>query len=71
MKISRLKRRIDDKRKKSMWLSDGDWNEKYFHQKASQQRSTNLITQIKGIYGTILNKKEDIANIFVDYFKSI
>ena len=56
---------------RNLWITDGDQNTSFFHQKASNRKDRN---SIQGIYDATGQWQDDIhtiENIILDYFETI
>lgn len=53
------------------WLQSGDKNTTFSHNKASNRRSRNMIDKIQNSEGIWVNKKDEIEEIILGYFKAI
>jgi len=60
-----------DQRAKAHWFKNGDLNTKYFHQKSSQRKRKNTITNIQDHSGTTWQDNTKLHSIFLDYFQNI
>jgi hypothetical protein len=58
-------------RAKALWLTHGDRNTKFFHQKASQRRRKNKIETIKDQQNVIQTDREKIEEIFLNHFQTL
>jgi ribonuclease HI len=58
-------------RSRTSWLKDGDRNTRYFHGQASQRRRRNRIMGIQNNAGVWTDKKEEVAEILIDYYETI
>ncbi|XP_024164679.1 uncharacterized protein LOC112171781 [Rosa chinensis] len=55
-------------RAKVFWLSDGDLNTKFFHQRANNMRKKNLITGLFDDNGQWCTEDDDLERIILNYF---
>jgi hypothetical protein len=79
--LSQKERELDDllekeemwwsQRAKTLWLTHGDRNTKFFHQKASQRRRKNKIETIKDQQNVIQTDREKIEEIFLNHFQTL
>ncbi|CAL1384119.1 unnamed protein product [Linum trigynum] len=58
-------------RSKNYWLKHGDKNTKFFHRRASDRRSKNMIKKLKDEDGKICTDQEDIARCIVNFYKKL
>lgn len=58
-------------RAKILWLSDGDRNTKYFHQKASNRRKKNTIKGLFDSHGVWHDSENGIENVVLQYFDNM
>ncbi|XP_062021093.1 uncharacterized protein LOC133737577 [Rosa rugosa] len=58
-------------RAKVFWLTDGDINTKFFHQRASNRRRKNLIRGLFDEDNKWCTEDEDIENIVLSYFRGL
>jgi hypothetical protein len=56
-------------RAKTLWLTHGDRNTKFFHQKASHRRRKNKIEAIKDHMDTLQTERRKIEDIFLNHFQ--
>ena len=80
-KINEVRREINDllhheevlwrQRSRSIWLSAGDKNTKYFHQQASQPRRKNTIEGLHDSNGVWCKNTGEIAAIAEAYYKGL
>lgn len=56
---------------KVSWLKNGDKNTRFFHQKASQRRSRNLIQSLQDENGDIVQEEVELVNLLNNYFQNI
>ena len=54
-----------------MWITDGDRNTSFFHQKASNQKDRNSIRSICDATGQWQEDDHTTENIILDYFETI
>jgi hypothetical protein len=79
--VSHLENTLDDllekeemwwsQRAKTLWITHGDKNTKFFHQKANQRRRKNKIEAIKDQMGNIHTDRTNIEDIFLNHFKTL
>ncbi|KAK9901856.1 hypothetical protein M0R45_001915 [Rubus argutus] len=55
-------------RSKIAWLSEGDRNTKFFHQKASNRRTKNRLTGLFENHGVWQSIDSDLKTVVIDYF---
>jgi hypothetical protein len=53
------------------WLSDGDKNSKFFHQRASMRRRKNLIKALTGSDGQTVEDPEALKSMMNDFYKNL
>lgn len=53
------------------WLRLGDWNTKYFHERANQRCRQNAIKEICCVNGRVCNSYDDISIIFLSHYKEL
>ena len=58
-------------RSRQNWITEGDRNIGFFHQKAMFQERRNTIQGIMSEDGYIVHDQEDIETVFVDYFQKL
>ena len=58
-------------RSKCLWLKEGDRNTKVFHTVASCRRRNNRVSRILDVDNQWYEQEEDIARVFLNYFKKI
>ncbi|KAM5560293.1 hypothetical protein ABKV19_021457 [Rosa sericea] len=58
-------------RAKIFWLSDGDLNTKFFHQRASNRRKKNTLSGLFNAEGVWCTKDQDLEEIVLDYFQEL
>jgi hypothetical protein len=60
-----------NQRSRVLWLTSGDKNTQFFHQKANQRRRNNMIESITNQDGRIVNERHHIEASFLSYFQDI
>lgn len=58
-------------RSRQNWITEGDRNTGFFHQKATFRERRNTIQGIMSEDGCIVHDQEDIETVFVDYFQKL
>ena len=58
-------------RSRHLWITDGDRNTSFFHQKASNRKDRNLIRGITDQNGVWQEDDQAVESIVLDYFNSI
>ncbi|KAL9665459.1 hypothetical protein QQ045_020879 [Rhodiola kirilowii] len=58
-------------RSRVLWLKEGDNNTRFFHQKATARRRTNLIAHLRNSSGFLCDDSSSIKQVAVDYFQNI
>jgi hypothetical protein len=58
-------------RAKKHWATQGDRNTSFFHNAVQKRKRRNRIVSIKDTHGKNIYDPSDIANEFVNYFKTI
>jgi hypothetical protein len=53
------------------WLTHGDKNSKFFHQRASMRRKKNMIKALTSSDGTIVDDKAELKTMTADFYKSL
>jgi hypothetical protein len=53
------------------WLSHGDKNSKFFHQRASMRRRKNMIKSLTSSDGTIVDDKAEMRTMTADFYKNL
>jgi len=74
MKINELKAQEEAlwfQRSQQNWLTEGDKNTAFFHQKASQRLHANTINQLKDGNDHLVEDEEELEELFVNYFSNI
>ncbi|XP_028549984.1 uncharacterized protein LOC110097240 [Dendrobium catenatum] len=57
-------------RAKVKWINEGDQNSKFFHSFASARRNVNFIASIKDELGILVDKKNEIEEVLIQYFRN-
>ncbi|XP_058759648.1 uncharacterized protein LOC131632954 [Vicia villosa] len=58
-------------RSKTMWLSDGDRNTRYYHMRTIARRKRNKILMLKDINGDWITDQDDLKNHVTDFYKGL
>ena len=58
-------------RSRSLWLSNGDRNTKYFHSRATQRRRRNHIQSLRDNMGVIHDTNEGMASLLINYYENL
>jgi exonuclease III len=58
-------------RSRALWLTHGDKNTRFFHQKASHRNKRNKIENIKDNQGVIHHDQDKIEEIFLSHFQQL
>ncbi|XP_074289594.1 uncharacterized protein LOC141614747 [Silene latifolia] len=58
-------------RSRAIWLSEGDRNTKFFHQKAGQRKKKNFIAKIHDDEGRLREGDEAVEKVAVEYFQEL
>lgn len=58
-------------RAKHMWITNGDRNTSFFHQKASNRKHRNTIHGLTNDIGMWQEEDQIVENIILDYFSNI
>lgn len=69
--LLRTRETIWRKRRRRVWLKDGDMNTKFFHGKASQRSKVNHIKKIRNRYGVWWRGDEKVESVFLYYFQDV
>jgi len=58
-------------RSRVQWLSEGDKNSKYFHQRASMRRRKNIVRTLTRQDGQAIDDRVEMQNMVDDFYKNL
>jgi hypothetical protein len=58
-------------RSRIAWLKEGDWNTKYFHQKAAGRAKKNTIKLLKKHDGQVTRDKKEMESLTTNFFNEL
>ena len=58
-------------KKQTSWLTEGDKNTAFFHQKASQRRRVNTVNRLKDKNGQWVENDEHVETLLLEYFNEM
>lgn len=66
--LFRLEEKLWQQRSHDHWMVSGDYNSKYFHNRASQRFRRNSISILRDLEGVLVLGEDNVATMVVDYY---